>query len=186
MRPRWHEGIWLGKLWRSDEHILASGEGVRRAATIRALPPSESWSLAAVEAIRATPWNFNPKPETPVRVIPVDENQQESPDTTRPMMSRGFRVEKRDLRDFGYTAGCRKCTMTRMGDRSQPTLGHDGQCRQRIAEELRKGTEAQRRRVERSDAKANEFAARKLEEECSQKQRGGEEHKNEEKRGAEE
>ena len=27
MGARWHIGIWLGKLWRSDEHILAAEGG---------------------------------------------------------------------------------------------------------------------------------------------------------------
>ena len=47
MQPRWDTGIWLGKLWKSDEHILASRGLVVRARSIRALPESRrhmSWS----------------------------------------------------------------------------------------------------------------------------------------------
>ena len=63
MQARWSTGIWLGKLWRSDEHVLAVDEKVIRARAIRALPDDESWVQDEVAKIVATPWNFNPKKE---------------------------------------------------------------------------------------------------------------------------
>ena len=58
MQTRWSEGFWLGKLWRSDERILAADGGVVRARSIKAMPESASWDAAGLQAITATPWCF--------------------------------------------------------------------------------------------------------------------------------
>ena len=99
MEPRWYEGIWLGKLWRSDEHVLFSNGRVVRAKCIRGLPEVNSWSLAEVEKINVTPWNLQGQVEGPAEVIRI----QHDPEATLPVdpsgraVPRGARVERRDL-----------------------------------------------------------------------------------------
>ena len=99
MRRRWILGIWLGKLWKSDEHFIGTPKGIHRAAAIRALPPGEAWDVEEVEKIKATPWNFDPKEETPGTAIPVPEGElRREPEATRPAITRGMRVELKDIR----------------------------------------------------------------------------------------
>ncbi len=58
MQARWQVGYFLGKLWKSDEHILAVDDNIIKARAIRALPNSESWDAEALQDIKATPWSF--------------------------------------------------------------------------------------------------------------------------------
>ena len=56
VEPRWAEGTWIGKRMRSDEHMIYSEDKIHRARHIKLLPPSESWSSAKIEEIKATQW----------------------------------------------------------------------------------------------------------------------------------
>ena len=85
MQARWSTGIWLGKLWRSDDHVLAVDEKVIRARAIRTQPDDESWAHEVVAKIVATPWNFNrkeeeqegaaPKPRVEVRPVGGEDHE---------------------------------------------------------------------------------------------------------------
>ena len=61
MDGRWEKGTWLGKSKRSDEHIIEYDGRIHMSRTIRHLPECDSWSLEALQAICATPWNHNPE-----------------------------------------------------------------------------------------------------------------------------
>ena len=165
MRKRWSEAIWVGKMWKSDEHILCTSKGVFRASTIRALAVSESWNAEDIEMVKATPWNFEPGDDMPTTSIPVQEGEMREPEqTSKPPAPRGVRIELPDIRDFGYTKGCRKCEMMRRGDKSHAGSGHDNQCRERIINLMKTGTEKQKRKVAEAERKCNDFLAGKIEE----------------------
>ena len=52
--PRWIKGIWLGKLWNTDEHIVSEpGGGVIRARTVKAHP--EIWNRELFDQITSWP-----------------------------------------------------------------------------------------------------------------------------------
>ena len=160
MGERWHLGVWLGKLWRSDEHILAYDNEIWRAATIRALPEEESWSKEDIQNIRATPWDQNPQNPAPPEVIPhCPITPQEVQESAIPV-ARAVRIELRDLEAFGYTRGCPKCERIRDGRNKGYTGGHAETCRARVVEEMRKrGDARQRKRVADAESKVSEQRA---------------------------
>ena len=58
MTPRWIDGVWLGKRFTTNEHIVASTDGrVFRARDVRAKPPADSWNFDALSAIVGSPWD---------------------------------------------------------------------------------------------------------------------------------
>ena len=133
MQTRWSEGFWLGKLWRSDEHILAADGGVIRARSIKAMPESASWDAAGLQAITATPWCFKKQDQGEAgqvifRPVPTGADSEEPP----PIGAAGPRaiyIKQKDFDQHGYTDNCRKCQAMLRNDVSQPTLGHTEGCR---------------------------------------------------------
>ncbi len=153
MRARRETGVWLGKLWRSDEHILASRGKIVRSKEIRPLPEDETWSREAIEAIKATPWNLDPNTNEPGGVIPIVVRADHVPETDQTWRTapKAVKVERSDLREFGYTKDCKKCEKLRRGEQDQVSRGHSEACGRRIVQELRTGNTKQRKRVEQEE-----------------------------------
>ena len=58
MAERWHDGVWLGATFNSNEHIVAMNDGkVVRARSVRGRPEGEKWSKEAIDLIKGVPWN---------------------------------------------------------------------------------------------------------------------------------
>jgi len=55
--PTWQKGIWLGKDTESDEHFVATSEGVKKARSVRRLSTSEQRDVELLKTIKATPWD---------------------------------------------------------------------------------------------------------------------------------
>ena len=60
LEARFQRGVFLGLTDRSDEILVASSEGIRKARTIRRLPEEERWNKEQILAVRATPLQPNP------------------------------------------------------------------------------------------------------------------------------
>ena len=57
MQPRWYEGVWIGKTFSSDEHIVSMPDGrIVRARSVRSFPEGEKWSKEALDQITGKPW----------------------------------------------------------------------------------------------------------------------------------
>ena len=99
MQPRWHEGIWLGKLWKSDEHILGTLGKMVRARAIRTLPETESWCRDMVEKVNVQPWKLDETQgqEEKVITIPADPMHIPEPEAIAKDKPRGVRVEQADF-----------------------------------------------------------------------------------------
>ena len=52
---RWDEGVWVGFLMRSGEHLVATPSGVSKMSTIRRMASDRRWSAHLVRAIVGTP-----------------------------------------------------------------------------------------------------------------------------------
>ncbi len=163
MQQRWHTGIWLGKLWRSDEHLLFSSGRVVRARCIRGLPETDSWSRSEVDAVTATPWNLESRPEEAPAAVRIEEmpttQPKEEADAGAP--PRGVRIGRKELEKYGYTAGCRKCDIIRRNLNILPTLGHSDACRRRILQAMREDDDVhQQGKVEAARQRQEEYRAR--------------------------
>ena len=53
---RWSSGVWLGKRWRSAEHLIHTDDGVIHCRAVSRKPIEERWDRQAIESIVASPW----------------------------------------------------------------------------------------------------------------------------------
>ena len=77
-----HDGVWLGLLVKSDEHIIGTPNGIVRARTVRRLTPDRQWSAEARRAIRGPP--RQPDPSTRSLKIPAVPGVAEETDIADP------------------------------------------------------------------------------------------------------
>ena len=50
MRERWLEGVWIGKRWNSEEHLIACDDGrVVRARSVHVFPEEKRWDAEAIK-----------------------------------------------------------------------------------------------------------------------------------------
>ena len=125
-------------------------------------PFSERWSREELQALRVVPWVWRaadaPGEEEP-QVIPHAEPAQEElpPEGPADESSTVWRVRitNAHLEQYGYTAGCRRCTLLRTG-RGAHGVRHSEACRARLEGLLRAAHDPS---MVRADAKLDEHLA---------------------------
>ena len=55
--PAWEEGLWLGRDTESNQHFVATAQGVHKTRSLRRRPPSEQVQKDLLESLRAKPWD---------------------------------------------------------------------------------------------------------------------------------
>ena len=173
MEERWVPGVWLGKRYLSDEHLVAVEDGtVCVTSTVRIMPDSESWDIDFINKMKGVPWDprgieFDNGEEQKgdLVVIPADPSlEQGHPE--RPQVRsdygvpRDFYVTKQHLKKHGYTASCLKCRSIR--ENFPTTKGHSSQCRERLREALKSDVSASGD-LARVEERQNKYLARELE-----------------------
>ena len=178
MKARWLTGIWLGKRWGSDEHIVSiPGGKVVRTRTVRPVPEGETWNKGLCDELVGVPsdphgrWQGDierpPDAVTDVPRMPVDRPPTvpyAEPVARRVLISRAY------LDKFGFTEGCSKCRAVENGDETQPTLAHSKACRDRIEAKLREDP-VLKRKIEKADARRDHFLAKEVEREDDKSRR---------------
>ena len=115
MSARWEKGIWLGKRFTSEEHILGTADGmIVRSAAVKAHPEVE-WDSGLFDLVKGSPWD----PEGKHGDRPSQEAPEHVEDLPRVVVPRGAddpvpvprrALISRDMLDrFGFTPGCLKC-----------------------------------------------------------------------------
>ena len=109
-----------------------------KARSLQPFPLEKLWDAERIDGIVGVPWNpvgtaqrqaaENQEPHRPE--ADIDGEQQQGPGPNR-----GMPVLAKHLEKFGYTDNCRKCRKLRMGDVSQPGMGHSAECKARIREQ---------------------------------------------------
>ena len=157
LAPRSIEGIWVGQIARSGEHIIIkpSGDAVR-CRTIKRVPVQHRWNAEKVLLIRATPRIPSPSSAHPEAISSrlVDEEAKEAKGAVerasvpepaedraelaearqREFGSREFRINDRILEKYGVTEGCPGCTHKTSGLPGH--LGHSVECRERLRQDM--------------------------------------------------
>ena len=159
------EGIWLGKVIRSEENIVAvKGEagatsGIYKVGDIMRQEATVRWSKEAIDTIKGTPKDPCPdlvRTNAPRHTIPTYTNpnarQYRKPsevvaqeDEERDI--RRMQTTRADVEDNGPTDGCRGCRAIRRGDAKHQ--GHSEACRQRM-EDLIKAKAGGQERIDRA------------------------------------
>ena len=134
------QGVWLGKGFTTDEHIIGLENGkVVRTRNVRPKSLEDTWSFEAIDKIKGQPWD-------PSVTLTYEKLAQEKfPRIEEPTpaeqeyvyMPRSHMITKADLtKAGGWTPGCRKCKAMKEGGHSRTNLGHSADCRARVAEIL--------------------------------------------------
>ena len=116
LQDRWLPGIWLGKRWSSDEHIIGMDDGkVIRARAILEGPEERRWSNEAVNALVGVPWapsgtlSFKgEKAHIPPVMRAPDEPREEAP----PVLPRGMRMQTRHFEQVWVFIGMYQTSRT--------------------------------------------------------------------------
>ena len=181
MAPRWTPGVWLGKRFSSEEHVVsAEGGRVVRTRAVRSLPEASMWQAECIDEVKGVPWK------------PAGENTVESerlPDVPRAVeiraeeprpepKVRAMKIMPRHLDKFKYSTGCPKCAAMQRGQTTDTvSLGHSAACRKRLEEEMMKDENAKKEVIKASERKDG-YLSRKVEdytkEEDAKKRRTGE------------
>ena len=109
--------------------------------TVLRRPRSDRWCAETVKAIRARPRMPNPEDEAQNVLLPEkltkkmevgeDGSQLKAPeDPDRNIKHRDFKITREILDKHGYTAGCKACDATLIGE----SRHHDEHCRRRFEE----------------------------------------------------
>ena len=110
MKERWGNGVWLGKKWASDEHLVSMGNGkIVRARDVRPMPDDQAFDRDVLLGVRGTPCNPSAAedvedgdlPDIPRAPIPRPEQP------VAPPVPLAFYLHRSDLERFGLTDGCR-------------------------------------------------------------------------------
>ena len=134
------------------------------ARAVQRVPLAERWCAATLAAIRATPWCVRPGPlaadAPPLVLQPVPPDVVPPPPPREPpeYRPRNVYITRADLERWGFTAGCRRCTLVRQGHRAQG-IHHTRGCRIRIEQALRDAGDPRVERAEHRHAEAALAAA---------------------------
>ena len=130
MKERWISGVWLGKKWSSDEHIISVDSGkIVRVRDARPEVDAKLFDPLRLLGVRGTPSNPSAMEEegtvhreVPRAPVPRPDEPPHPPKTRRVILHRSY-FEK-----FGYTIpGCHKCRQLISGD-SSSAAGHSELC----------------------------------------------------------
>ena len=139
MIERWLPGIWLGKRFTTDEHVVGLENGkVVRTRAVRQRPVQDMWKMEEVCKVKGQPWDPSltltyeklaeekyPKAMEPGTVGESDVNLKTTP--------RPHAIMKKDLRKAGgFTPGCKKCNAMKKGDPNAVHMTHSEACRTRV------------------------------------------------------
>ena len=73
--PRWMDGIWLGIVRETHEHIIGTSRGVIKCRAIAAVEENQKFSKQDIEEVRGVPWQ--PVPGRRTNKIPTHIKESE-------------------------------------------------------------------------------------------------------------
>ena len=112
MKARWCAGVWLGKKWSSDEHVVSLANGrVVRARDVRPMPDDQAFDHGLLAGIGGTPNNPSAAEglEEEAREVPRIPVQRPEAPVVAPGVRRVM-IHKSYLDRFGYTDSYAKCS----------------------------------------------------------------------------
>ena len=162
MAARWLPGVWLGKRFATDEHVVAMEDGtVVRADAVREFP-GQRFDKDLLDKIIGAPWDLrgtgseqgggereDPRAGDVRQALVIEPTPMTLP------VARRLMITKDILDKVEYTDGCRKCRDILEGDRSRPGLSHSEECRARVIARMQADPELRPRlqcEKERQDA----------------------------------
>jgi hypothetical protein len=153
---RWLEGIWLGKRFHTEEHIvsdLKSGK-VMRTRSIKQMPVETTWE--DINRVAGKPWapsgGFEEQEEIPRAVSTETEVVPER----IVFVPKAVKKTESVLQDFGYSDNCKRCEAMVKGKSSYVGIPHSESCRARLEGEMSK-SEKYKDKVEGAKERRNRY-----------------------------
>ena len=169
MGPRWAKGIWLGKRFTTEEHVIGTVDGLVAIAGAVREHPETKWDSKLFDDLVGVPWDplaKNRGAEEP------GEPRERVADLPRVVIARGADEDVPRVRNlaltrpyfekFGWTPGCSKCEAMESGDPSKPTLGHSFTCRLRM-EGLLRADPILHKKLDGARLRQEEYLAKRIE-----------------------
>ena len=163
LRGRWAEGIYLGRLFLTDEAIVGTPEGVViRARTVTPRPEGTRVNEEMLKAIRTRPWENigtlgqgeRPHGDVPrASTMPAEKEQKCIP--------RDFRITDGMIGKYGTSDKCPRCAAIRRG-RDDGRSRHSAVCRERIKKLLAEDGDMNEV-VSRAEMRRNQYLAEEVE-----------------------
>ena len=165
-RDRFEEGIWVGFITRSGEHLVATDRGVFKVSSVMRRSEDKRWSGDAIQKIQGSPKEPIPGSGSSniVAYSKTREDKDRQPTQYAPREIeepevRANYIYKRDVEQFGATEGCAGCRAL-MNPFSKFRAKHTPECRARMEVEMMKSNEGAMRVIRAMErhnlAKANE------------------------------
>ena len=159
---RWYEGVWLGKRFHTEEHLVARATDgvVVRTRSVQSLPNAISMDL--LNKIVGAPWaptgvmKGNQEVVCPARLRPEDPVE-----IYEPFVPQNMKITKAIISKFGYSRRCPRCRALTQGEAST-TLAHSRECRERIEQQIRSDSEL-KTRLEAAEERKTRYLAGEVE-----------------------
>ena len=146
MGPRWAKGIWLGKRFTTEEHVIGTIDGVVAIAGAVREHPETKWDSKLFDDLVGVPWDPLAK-NRGAGGEELEEPRERVSDLPRIIVPRGaeddvprvgnLALTRPYFEKLGWTPGCCQCEGLETGEPSKPTLGHSLACRLRMEGLLR-------------------------------------------------
>ena len=120
----------------APHHLVSFGNRIVECRAIQRVPLADRWKSEMVDAVRATRW-ANPAPIANAAAPAVLPGPAELPPAppARGYESKSVCIRAEDLRKYGRTAGCRRCTLMTNGE-SARGIAHTRACRDRFEQAM--------------------------------------------------
>ena len=56
---KWQRGIWVGKSWTNDGHIILNEQGGFESKVVRRLPEERRWNVDLITGLKGLPWDYS-------------------------------------------------------------------------------------------------------------------------------
>ena len=166
MEPRWRRGIWLGKRFATEEHVMGTPDGgVIRSRAVKP-HPEQQWNTELFDNLRGVPWDPSGK------AVASEASTEHTADLSKFSVARSVEptipqarrvmISRAYLERFNFTERCFKCDAMQSGDNSKLTLAHSSACRARIEARLAAGPLLSKH-LDNANRRQDEYFAKRIE-----------------------
>ena len=125
------------------------------------LPDPQQWNFERLSNLKITPWSNFKVDDPEARFREYDRVDKSVPEDAVAKARRVY-IRQKDLEDFGYTDGCKRCDHTIAYGPNKTSVPHTEACRRRLMDEMSK-TPAGQARLAQMTERENQFLENRFE-----------------------
>ena len=155
---RWYEGVWLGKRFYTEEHLVARATGgvVVRTRSVQSFPNTMSMDL--LNKFVGAPWTPTGVMKGHEEVVcPARLRPEDLVEICEPFVPQNMKITKGIINKLGYSRRCPRCWALTQGE-ARTTLAPSSECRERIAQQIR-GDPELKTRLEAAEERQTRYLA---------------------------